>query len=97
MPPTWPVPIPRPHGGTSTSHSISCDRAVEVRVHIQTATPQVQGTNTEARSQIALVTGEKEIAMNSMKGTVVSSAYPTLRVHTYVSPRDVWLVTTPIV
>jgi glyoxylase-like metal-dependent hydrolase (beta-lactamase superfamily II) len=35
--------------------------------------------------------------MTSMKGTVVINAYPTLRVHTYVSPRDGWLVTTPII
>ena len=35
--------------------------------------------------------------MNGMKGTVVISAYPALRVHTYVSPHDGWLVTTPIV
>ena len=35
--------------------------------------------------------------MDSMKGTVVISAYPSLRVHTYVSPPDGWLVTTPIV
>ena len=33
----------------------------------------------------------------NMKGTVVISAYPSIRVHTYVSPPDGWLVTTPIV
>jgi glyoxylase-like metal-dependent hydrolase (beta-lactamase superfamily II) len=42
------------------------------------------------------ISGQQEIAM-PMKGTVVISAYPTLRVHTYVSPHDGWLVTTPIV
>ncbi len=35
--------------------------------------------------------------MSSMKGTVVISAHPHVRVHTYVSPPDGWLVTTPIV
>jgi len=32
-----------------------------------------------------------------MKGTVVVSQYPNVRVHTYVSPPDGWLVNTRIV
>jgi len=43
-----------------------------------------------------LISALQEIAMD-MKGTVVISAYPSVRVHTYVSPPDGWLVTTPIV
>src|SRR5258707_15359072 len=97
MPPTRRVPIPRPHGETSTSSSISCDPSQEGPGTHPYRSTQVQeheqGSANSGRARRRI----KETAMTSMKGTVVINAYPTLRVHTYVSPRDGWLVTTPII